>query len=367
MRVSESAILTPELLWGRRKAKLASFLRQGSVTQYHLYGSGRTALKEGLKTIVRGEGHNVLLPSYICEAVVTVLRELGVESRFYEGTPDLHLEVSSLKKLINARTKGIMVVNYFGFPHPEIEEVEKICQEYGLYLIEDNAHGFLSKKGSRLLGTIGDIGFTSIWKFLPVPNGGVLFINRDMPEFELQSPPPHNLPWRWSSLEYLGGRLLSYLEAFGFPAEVIKERYMKTVAPEGRRNQDENYRVLKVPILKLSLQIMERIDFKEVISKRRQNYIIWLNTLGKKGLKIPFPHLIPGVCPWVFPVITDDQQGFIEKMTKMRIPAAPWPYLPKEVEHNPDYPVANFLAEHLVFLPVHQSMRPDYLRRIAWG
>lgn len=363
MRVPESAVLTPGLLWGGRKDDLLSFLEQGGITQYHLYGSGRAALKEGLKTLGVGEGHNVLLPSYICEAAVAVLRELGVVPRFYEGTPDLHLGVSNLKKLIDARTKGIMVVNYFGFPHPEIGEVNKICQEYGLYLIEDNAHGFLSRKDSRLLGTIGDIGFASIWKILPTPNGGVLFINRKMLEFKLEASQPHALPWRWSSLEYLGGRFLSYLETFGFPAETIKERYMRAVAPEGRRNQDQNYGVLKAPILKLSLRIMERIDFEEVISRRRENYTFWLNWLGDEGVKIPFPRLPDEVCPWVFPVVVDDQSGSIEKMAKMKIPAAPWPYLPEEVEQNPDYPVANYLARHLVFLPVHQSLNNIVLRR----
>ena len=166
------------LLSGRKKQGISSLLNRSEVKSYSFYSYGRTALLDSLRILSCQGGSNVLIPSYICSVAVEPFHELGIEARFYSVSMNLQPDTIDIRRKIDKKTRGILVVNYFGFPQ-NIDEIENICQKRRLYLIEDNAHGLLSEKNSRLLGTFGDIGFSSIWKMLPIPNGAVLFVNND--------------------------------------------------------------------------------------------------------------------------------------------------------------------------------------------
>ena len=157
---------------------ISYLLNREEVKQHLFFSHGRIAIFEGLK-ILGGRGAiNYLVPAYICQSAVEPFQKLGIEVRFYEVDDNLRPETAAIKAKIDQKTIGIMIVNYFGFPQ-YLEEVKSICKESGLFLIEDNAHGFMSQKGGQLLGTMGDIGVSSIWKHLLIPNGAVLYINNN--------------------------------------------------------------------------------------------------------------------------------------------------------------------------------------------
>ena len=69
--------------------------------------------------------------------------------------------------------------------------------------------------------------------------------------------------------------------------------------------------------------------------------------------------------PQYFPLITEEVEGFSQEMLDKGIPANHWPHFPEVIRDNPEYPTANFLARHLLILPVHQSLDQDYLERIV--
>jgi hypothetical protein len=96
--------------------------------------------------------------------------------------------------------------------------------------------------------------------------------------------------------------------------------------------------------------------------QRRENYDFWLDrAYMRKDMHSIFKDLSEGVCPQYFPVIVEEVESFLQEMLHKGIPAYRWPPLPKEIGGNSEYPTANFLAEHLVVLPVHQSVGRDYL------
>ena len=84
-----------------------------------------------------------------------------------------------------------------------------------------------------------------------------------------------------------------------------------------------------------------------------------------KELGKAFQDLPEGVCPQVFPAIADDPESFTAEMQSKKIRAPHWPQLPNEIKGNSQYPVANFLAEHLFRLPVHQDVNPNYLKSVT--
>jgi dTDP-4-amino-4,6-dideoxygalactose transaminase len=85
----------------------------------------------------------------------------------------------------------------------------------------------------------------------------------------------------------------------------------------------------------------------------------------RKDVHIVFKDLPDGVCPQYFPLITEEVEGFSQEMLDKGIPANHWPHFPEVIRDNPEYPTANFLAKHLLILPVHQSLDQDYLERIV--
>jgi len=158
--ITRDALLTFSLLLRRSRGQgISSLLNRSEVKGCLFYSYGRIALLDGLRILGCEEGSNVLLPSYICGVAVEPFREMGIETRFYAVSLDLQPDLIDIKNRIDEKTKGILVVNYFGFPQ-NLGEIQDICRKHRLYLIEDNAHGLLSQRNSRLLGTFGDIGFS---------------------------------------------------------------------------------------------------------------------------------------------------------------------------------------------------------------
>ena len=70
-----------------------------------------------------------------------------------------------------------MCVHYFGNPQ-NIEDFVNFAKKNNLYLIEDNAHGYMGRfNNNKFIGSIGDIGISSPRKQMDLFSGGSLLIN----------------------------------------------------------------------------------------------------------------------------------------------------------------------------------------------
>ncbi len=365
MGISRQMILTPGLLL-RKSQDIQSFLTQNSTGSFAIYGSGRMALLYGLKLLGLTSGDNVVLPAYICDSATYPLRNLGIEMRFHKILPNLEPDIADLESLIDKKTKAILGVNYFGFPQ-RLDILSDICRRRGCFFIEDNAHGFLSRKGSKLLGTFGDIGIASIWKTVPAPNGGVLFVNNEeLRSRDLTLFSPVGMSVREGSF-FLLEALRKYLRVrFNFPPKPTGNIYPRLASKLRGRSDENNYQLMVAPF-RVSLTISSRVDFEEVIRIRRLNYSLWQEKIAtKKGLRSAFKNLPEGVCPQFFPIVTDDSDSFLAEMGGRGIPVSRWPPLPEEVKDNKRYVVANFLAEYLFILPVHQYLDSAHLKNLVF-
>jgi dTDP-4-amino-4,6-dideoxygalactose transaminase len=73
--------------------------------------------------------------------------------------------------------KAIVIIHYFGIPQ-DIDKLTAICRQKNIFILEDCVHGLFSKYDDGLpIGSKGDISFFSLPKFLPVPDGGLFFLN----------------------------------------------------------------------------------------------------------------------------------------------------------------------------------------------
>ena len=145
----------------------------------YFFSHGRTALKFGLLELGLGCEDEVLLPDFICNELLQPFDQLKIKYKFYSIDDQLNPKWSKLQKKVSDRTKGLLMIHFFGQPQ-DVKKFKDFCKKNELLLIEDNAHGFGGKFGNILLGTYGDIGFSSPRKVLNIFSGGVLYVKNTL-------------------------------------------------------------------------------------------------------------------------------------------------------------------------------------------
>lgn len=124
--------------------------------------SGRTALRIGLEGLakLRPERREVIIPAYICPAVVNTIKSAGLCPVPSEVGPDLNLHPESAHRLIHKDTLAILVAHMYGCP-ADIVAIEGLAKKNGIYLIDDAAQVVGESINGRQLGTFGDFGLIS--------------------------------------------------------------------------------------------------------------------------------------------------------------------------------------------------------------
>lgn len=143
-------------------------------------GSGTDALTIALLTLGLKSGDEVIVPDFTFIAPAECVASLGGVPKFADIDKNtLEISTESVKKLITPATKGIIAVNLFGQCAP-FEELRKIADHHGLWLLEDAAQAFGATRHGKMACTLGDIGITSFYPSKPLGcygDGGALFTN----------------------------------------------------------------------------------------------------------------------------------------------------------------------------------------------
>jgi perosamine synthetase len=126
-----------------------------------------------------GPGDEVVLPSYTFPATANaVLYEGGVPVLADIERDTLNLDPEDAIRAVTPRTKAIIGVHLFGCPC-RIEELERICAERGIFLIEDAACAIGTRTRTREAGAAGNIACFSFHarKVVSTGEGGMLTTN----------------------------------------------------------------------------------------------------------------------------------------------------------------------------------------------
>ncbi|ELY39107.1 DegT/DnrJ/EryC1/StrS family aminotransferase [Natronorubrum tibetense] len=369
--ISESPSLFGWSLSEPRRAGIESFFGRytASVT---FYGSSKTALRDGLAGLV-DPGGNVLLPAYLPDAVVEPFHELGLEARYYRLEENLAPDLADIERRIDEETAAIMSVNYFGFPQPGLREFTALVDEYDCYHIDDNAHAPLSVDNGTLLGTRGDIGVTSLWKLLPIPNGAILYCNDDAiaEAFEPSSLAGIDDQLRLADYRFICKSLLTDLLDRN---ATIRQSVDDFVAGQsgGTAGPHARYENGKGSMSKLSAYVIDDADPISIRSTRRDNYRAWQRIFdGRSNVDVLYESLPPGICPQVFPIRVSTPQRLLAELEARGVGGAhTWPRLPSTVRENSAYDVTTRLAREIVVLPVHQDLESSSIdavgERLEW-
>jgi dTDP-4-amino-4,6-dideoxygalactose transaminase len=124
-------------------------------------------------------GDEVILPSFTFVSTANAFVLRGARPVFIDARPDtLNLDERQLERLITPATKAIVPVHYAGVGC-EMDAILEIAEQFGLAIIEDNAHGLFGKYRGKYLGTFGCLAAQSFHetKNFSCGEGGALLIN----------------------------------------------------------------------------------------------------------------------------------------------------------------------------------------------
>jgi dTDP-4-amino-4,6-dideoxygalactose transaminase len=382
-RIPKAPALTAGHLLGRRSGRAQEFLARGGADHVLPYGFGKVAFRDAIRAFDPGPDANVLLPGYVPDGVVESIREAGATPRFYAIERDLGPDLADVASKLDDGTVAATVVHYFGFPAPRFDAFRQLTANDDVPVVTDNAHATFSRDGDRLLGTRGAVGFTSLRKTLPVPNGAFLFVNDpervavDAATLAGRATDLTPTDYRFAAESILSGakhrhapvdRGLSLLQRL----EEVRSNGNETAvsdneAPAAERDPAARFRRARVPMTALADRVLDRVDPSALVGARRDAFRAWRDGLAPlDGVQAQYVSLSRGVAPQVFPAVAEDPDAFLARLRRSGVVGAhTWPPLPATVRENDEFETANDLAERLVAIPAHQEVDPASVRAVC--
>ena len=192
--------------------------------------SGTAALH--LALIVSGveRGDRVLVSTFTFAASAFPVRYIGAEPVFVDSDESWNADPALVEEaIVKERPKAFVVTHLYG-QSAKIDEISRICDEYGVVLIEDSAESLGALYGDRHTGTFGKFGIYSFNgnKTITTGGGGVL-VSPDAESIERAKKLSTQArePMIWYEHEEVGYnyRMSNILAAIGVgQMEVLEER-----------------------------------------------------------------------------------------------------------------------------------------------
>jgi len=300
------------------------------------FSLARHALVAALQKAGIGEADRVLLPEFICRDVVAAIHAVGATAVWYPVGEDLR-PAKPADEWADAR--AVLAVDYFGFDQP-LAPFRAYAARTGALVIEDNAHGFLSRDDNGgWLGTRASFGIFSLRKTLPIPDGAMLVTNDaqsvdDLPEQLKESgrgfAPGVAVRAIVQHMPLLGATVANFMTAV-----VRKLRWLRTghAIPPSDSESEWVIPGIAAPHRGLA-DTLSRLDVAGEINRRRTLYLAAKYVAASAGIEPLFSDFPVGVAPYGFPfrVRSFTSVEPLQRWSKSRgLELIGWPDLPDEI------------------------------------
>lgn len=373
----------PVLGWASFKGKAAAPVPgMLDLPNRHFTTSGRASILLALELLGVKAGDRVLLPTYHCPTMVAPVAHLGAEPVFYpidaKGTPDFNWLAQ--QDLTGVRV--LLAAHFFGLPQP-MERIRAWCDERGIALIEDCAHALFGTSGGKPIGSWGDMAIGSLTKFLPVPLGGCLVVNRPAPDLRLKSPgrlaslkilvDVLEVAAKHQRLKGLNGLItgtMSFLRSLRRKSrEVAVSSFAIGLLNDGDSREDQQTLdggLARQRLAKAACAISLWLPRSRNVARRRRCYEVLAARLsGIPGMHPLMPKLPDGTAPYVFPLWVDKPDPGYATLRELNMPVSRWNWLWPDV---PELPGDQGLmwSHHVLQIACHQDLtRSDIERAVA--
>jgi perosamine synthetase len=126
-----------------------------------------------------GPGDEVIVPTLTYIASVNAIVYTGATPVFVDSLADTwQMDPDDVVKKLTPKTRAVIAVHLYGHPC-DLHSLRTICNDRGLFLVEDCAESIGSKYKDRQTGTFGDISTFSFFgnKTITTGEGGMVITN----------------------------------------------------------------------------------------------------------------------------------------------------------------------------------------------
>jgi len=152
--------------------RIASFI---GVNHAAAVNSGSAALHLALLALGVGENAEVIVPSYVCTALLNAINYVRATPVVADIDPHTYnITAETIKKVITPETEAVIVPHMFGLP-ADIESIVAL----GIPIVEDCAHSVGATVHGRYVGSFGIVSILSFYatKMLGAGEGGMVLSN----------------------------------------------------------------------------------------------------------------------------------------------------------------------------------------------
>lgn len=138
--------------------------------------NGTATMHTALAALGVKPGDEVIVPPLTMSSTALAVLHNGSVPVFADVDLDtFNISADAIRRCVTPKTKAIISVSLYGLAC-DYDAILKVCREYGLALIEDNAECFLSYYKGKMVGTFGDFSSFSFQasKHLTCGEGGML-------------------------------------------------------------------------------------------------------------------------------------------------------------------------------------------------
>ena len=299
------------------------------------FAFARHALVAGLLHLRVRAGEEIGIPEFICRDVLSSLSAVGAVPRFYPV--DKNLQPIDCGQSQSARV--VLMVNYFGFPQ-DVSTFSRLWPT--AVLVEDNAHGFLSRDtNGQLLGARTDVGITSIRKTIRIPDGALLSTKTPLDPL-LLVPPEDRAP----NFGFRSRALLFKVErGTSIPIHQISRTVVRAVrwVRTGMTlpiSDARSERELPTPraISGWSLNAIENFNTDDETTRRRALFDEFVECARRSNVEPIYPSLPDGCVPYGFPFFSvTAPREFSRLARRHHCEIISWPDLPEAVNVPDDH------------------------------
>lgn len=193
--------------------------------------SGSAALELGLRALGAGAGHEVIIPTYACDALHHAVTRCGATPVLADADPATHsLSLADARRRLTARTRAVILPHAFGLA----ADVARFAA-LGVPVVEDCAQALGATVDGRPVGSAGRLAVASFYatKLLTTGEGGLLggtpellAAARDARDYDERADLVPRFNYKMTEMQAaLGRSQLRRLDAFIIRRRAIAARY----------------------------------------------------------------------------------------------------------------------------------------------
>ena len=310
------------------------------------------------------DNDHIVMPGSLCEEALKPFLAAGLTIGCYGLNRSLTSDVRSIRNRIQTNTVAIYVVHYFGRKDTNIETIRDLCDQLNILLIEDCALCFPNDVYSGI-GSFGDYSFFSLWKYLGVPDGSIVYTRG---RAKALKEPSQKANFSRITKRLIGSMLPYSLKKYR--EDKNQQLYLGDSIHNYSANIELNSSAQMISFI--SKYILCRSDIEVLAQTRRYHYkFIEEQVLNHSSIRPLWAELDKDWVLYAFPLVTKHPRNLQHFLLNNGIQSelAINDYFPIEGKISaelPDMKSISELAQSVICIPLHQSLSEQELVKIGF-